>query len=152
MRLEHYEVKVSPQEFTFEFQSEGPKGRVRKVVQFTPLAGDSLFNLGFGDHSEKTDDFDDMSITNNGDTEKVLATVAFIVYVFSEQFPDAWIYASGSTQARNRLYRMGINRHFNTMSADFEILGRSQGTWELYRRGSNYDAFVVRQKRFRFEK
>ncbi len=60
-------------------------------------------------------------ITDNGDSEKVLATVVGAIYMFTEQYPDAWVYAVGSTAARTRLYRMGINKYFDIANQDFNI-------------------------------
>lgn len=151
MRLEHYKVETSGQAFTFEFDSEGSKGRIRKVIQFVPLAGESVFNLGFGDKSLKTGDFDDLSVTNNNDTEKVLATVVTVVYAFSGRFPRAWIYATGSTPARTRLYRMGITKYYHLAVKDFYIFGqRPDDEWEPFQKGRDYQAFLVTRKELRF--
>ncbi|HEX4372466.1 MAG TPA: hypothetical protein VHZ50_04080, partial [Puia sp.] len=62
-------------------------------------------------------------------------------------FPDAWIYATGSTAARTRLYKMGINKYFDIVESDFEIYGEMQNEWELYIKGKDYQAFVVQRKK-----
>ena len=152
MRLEHYPIEISEQEFTFGLDSEGPKGRIRKIVQFAPMAGENLFNLALGDKNVETGYFDDMSVSDNGDTEKVLATVAFVVYIFAVQFPDARIYATGSTLARTRLYRMGINKYNGLIATDFYIFGkRTDEEWKPFRRDKGYQAFIVTRKEFIFE-
>lgn len=151
MRLEHYGIEISDRAFTFEFDSIGPRGCIRKVVQFAPLAGEALFNLGFGDKNSETGDFDDTSVTDNGDTEKVLATVATVVYLFCDRFPLARIFATGSTPARTRLYRMGINKHYRLAVKDFYILGqRPDDEWELFQKNKAYQAFIVTRKGFKF--
>ena len=71
----------------------------------------NFYNLGFGDKNEKTGDIDDNVITNNGDSQKVLATVASSLVQFTEQYPNAMVYATGSTKARTRLYRIGISNN-----------------------------------------
>jgi len=48
------------------------------------------------------------------------------VYAFCDRFPEAWVYATGSTAARTRLNRMGINKYFYIAEADFEIFGQAQ--------------------------
>ena len=78
-----------------------------------------------------------------GDSEKVLATVVAAVYAFCDKFPQAWIYATGSTSARTRLYRMGINKFYDVVEADFEIFGQTQNEWERYEKGKDYQAFVI---------
>lgn len=59
----------------FEFVSIGPNGRINKLVQYTPTNYKDLYNLGFGDKNIDTGEIDDNAISNNGDSEKVLATV-----------------------------------------------------------------------------
>lgn len=87
-----------------------------------------------------------MVITDNGDTEKVLATVVAIVYAFCDKFPQAWIYATGSTGARTRLYRMGINKYFDIVQEDFEIFGLFKSKWEPFIKGKDYEAFAIQRK------
>lgn len=58
----------------------------------------------------------------------------------------AWIYATGSTAARTRLYRMGINKYYDIVEADFEIFGQTQSEWERYQKGKDYEAFVIKRK------
>jgi hypothetical protein len=89
------------------FVSEGPRGRITKAVIYSQMRG-NLFNLGFGDWNEKLREVDDSIRSNNGDRDKVLATVASTALNFFDQFPKAQIFAEGSTPARTRLYQMGI--------------------------------------------
>jgi len=88
----------------------------------------------------------DRSVTDNGDSEKVLATVVAAVYAFCDQFPQSWIYATGSTEARTRLYRMGINKYFDIVQEDFEIFGLTQNEWERFIKGEDYRAFAIQRK------
>ena len=76
MRKEHYQLEVGKASLVFEFTSEGHKGLVKKRVIFEQIGKTNIFNLAFGDVDETTDEFDDFVVTNNGDSEKVLATVA----------------------------------------------------------------------------
>ena len=86
-------------------------------------------------------------MTNNGDSEKVLTTVVATVYAFTDKYPDAWIYATGSTKARTRLYRIGITKFLSEVIADFEILGERNDDWELFRQNIEYEGFLVRRKK-----
>lgn len=132
---------------TYEFLSEGPKGKVQKLIQFSLVNQDtSFFNLAFGDKNLETGEIDDLVITDNGDSEKVLATVVSAVYAFCDKFPKAWIYATGSTEARTRLYKMGINKYFDIVQEDFEIFGLTENEWEPFVKRKNYQAFVIQKK------
>jgi hypothetical protein len=151
MKLDRYELKAGQSLSTFEFLSEGKKGKIIKVIQFQPMNHPDLYNLAFGDKKLKSGQIDDMSITDNSDSEKVLATVVAAVYAFTGQHPNAWIYATGSTQARTRLYKMGINKYFDIVQTDFDIMGQYQNEWEWYEKGKNYDAFAVQRKLIKFD-
>ena len=37
----------------FEFYSEGPKGIIKKVVEFQKTMQEDVYNLAFGDYDEK---------------------------------------------------------------------------------------------------
>ena len=69
--------------------------------------GITYFNLGFGDQDESTGKINDLTISNNSDTDRILATVAATILEFTAHFPDAIVYVKGSTPARTRLYQMG---------------------------------------------
>jgi len=108
---------------------------------------EDVYNLAFGDYDEKAKGIDDLSVTNNGDSLKVLATVASTVYAFAEKHPKAWIIATGSTAARTRLYRMGITNNLVEISEDFIIFGYTrEGDWVEFEIGEDYEAFLVRKK------
>ena len=94
---------------SFEFVSEGPRGRIVKLVKYTETSVKGVYNLGFGDKMGEEDDFDDMVISDNKDSVRVLATVAETVYRFTNKFPNASVLATGSTPTRTRLYRIGIS-------------------------------------------
>lgn len=131
----------------YQFTSEGPKGLIKKVVEYTETSTENVYNLGFGDYVEATKSIDDLSVTNNGDSLKVLATVASTVYAFTEKHPNAWIVATGSTAVRTRLYRMGITNNLTEISEDFVIFGYNQeGNWEEFIIGEEYEAFLMTKK------
>jgi hypothetical protein len=44
--------------------------------------------LAFGDKDIEAGDIDDKVISNNGDSEKVLATVVATVYAFIDKYPN----------------------------------------------------------------
>ena len=97
---------------------------------------------------KKTDSVNDLSVTNNGDSLKVLATVASTVYAFTENYPEAWIFATGSTKARTRLYRMGITNNLVEIQNDFIVFGLTvnDNIWEDFIAGEDYEAFLITKK------
>jgi hypothetical protein len=131
----------------FEFVSEGSKGRIKKMVQFTQTGTENVYNLAFGDYDDVTNSINDLSVTNNGDSLKVLATVASTIYAFIEKHPNTWIFATGSTNVRTRLYRMGITNNLVDIKEDFEVYGFTQfGIWEEFVVGEDYEAFLITKK------
>jgi hypothetical protein len=147
MNLPKYPLASSDKMMTFEFISEGPKGLIHKLVRFQPTNLKGVYNLAFGDKDLATGEIDDTVISNNDDSEKVLATVVATVYAFTDKYPDTWIYATGSTKSRTRLYRMGIARFLSEVYEDFEVLGERNNDWETFQKDVEYESFLVRKKK-----
>ena len=147
MRYEKYDVVASKDLITFDFVSIGPMGLIRKRIQFQKINDDDIYNLAFGDINAETEDFDDTSISNNGDTEKVLATVAATVYSFTNRYPDALVFATGSTSVRTRLYRMGISKNLEELKERFNVFGMlDNNVWVEYEKDMPYTAFYITNK------
>ena len=113
MKLPRYELKAEETLMVYEFISEGPKGQIPKLIKFSETALKGFQNLAFGDKDIKTGEIDDTVVSNNEDSEQVLATVVSAVYAFTDREKEAWVYATGSTKSRTRLYRMGITKYIN---------------------------------------
>ncbi len=140
----------SEEEFrVYSLYSEGIKGLVKKMVVFSYTGENDIYNLGFGDYNSETKTIDDEIITNNGDSLKVLATVASTVYAFTEKHPNALVFATGSNNVRTRLYRMGIANNLEEIKADFEVYGLrvDNSVWEEFISGDDYEAFIVKRKK-----
>lgn len=147
MKKEKYHYKTEDKFEYFEFYSEGPKGVIKKVVEFQPTLQENVYNLAFGDYDKEAKGIDDKTVTNNGDSLKVLATVASTVYAFVERHPKSWIVATGSTEARTRLYRMGITNNLVEIAEDFLIFGYTKDeNWVKFELGEDYEAFLVTNK------
>lgn len=110
----------------------------------------NVFNLAFGDYDENAGGINDKIVTNNGDSEKVLATVASTVYAFTGRYPDSWIYATGSTEVRTRLYRMGLTNNLTEIAEDFYVYGLTNEQWEEFVSEEDYEAFLVTRKNRNF--
>lgn len=145
MKNEIYQLESDRKLLVFEFVSVGPKGRIKKIVQYSETNLKGYYNLGFGDKNENTGEINDLAITNNGDSMKVLATVASTVYAFTRKYPHAWIYAKGSNDARTRLYRIGITNNLIEIKRDFEVFGLKDNQWHTFRKGIEYSAFLIKK-------
>src|SRR6267142_2175099 len=131
MKYPKYPIEKRENPFVFVFVSDGPHGKIKKGVYYAKI-GSNLFNLGFGDWNKEPLELDDSSRSNNGDRDKVLATVAHTALSFTDQFPEARIFIEGSTAARTRLYQMGIAANLREITCNFEIQGLREGGWELF--------------------
>ncbi|KAA0990987.1 DUF6934 family protein [Dyadobacter aurulentus] len=140
-----YEVKASANFQNFEFVSVGSKGLVPKAVNYSHLEK-NLFNLGFGDYNVKTGQLDDLAVSDNGDMEKVLATVAGTLYIFTDHHPNTFVTIAGSTRSRTRLYRIGISNNLTMIRRDFLIWGYADNTWNSFEKGVEYEGFLVKRK------
>lgn len=147
MDLEKYPVVIGKTSMIFEFVSEGIRGKIPKMVIYSKMHLPNVYNLGFGDKDEETGEIDDEAITNNGDSEKVLATVASTLFTFTNNFPGAFVFATGSTKARTRLYRIGISHHLQEIQEDFAVFGFIDGSWHPFEKQQEFDAFLVTRKK-----
>ena len=146
MNLPKYDV-VSSTSYSYEFISEGRNGKIYKSVSFQETNIEGVYNLGLVDKNPITGEVDDKVVSNNGDRDKVLSTVVDIIYLFTDEFPNAWIYAEGSTPARTRLYQMSIVKYFDIVQRDFELQALFENEWEEFRLNVNYQAFVIKRKK-----
>jgi hypothetical protein len=148
MRAETYAIRAKSSAMTFEFISEGPKGMIKKRVQYHKIYEDEeLYNLAFGDISLEKKKIDDKVVSNNADRDKVLATVAATLFVFMKKYPDAIVYAKGSNPARTRLYQIGISKNLEDINKQFEVLGElEEDEIEVFQKNKNYLAFYIRNK------
>lgn len=147
MKLPRYQLKAEKSLLVFEFVSDGPKGQIPKLVKFSETNLKGLFNLAFGDKDIDTGEINDLAISNNRDSEKVLATVVSTLYAFTEKHPDAYVMATGSTKARTRLYRMGITKYFDEIQKDYLIYGLRKGEWGEFEKEVEYEAFLAKRKK-----
>lgn len=141
-----YEVEVDDSISLFEFVSEGRNGKIKKLVRYSRTNVKNMYNLGFGDKDELTGAINDKIITDNGDSEKVLATVGATIYAFTAENPTVYVYITGSNDARTRLYRMGIAKYFAEISLDFEVRGLQNNIWKPFQSNGNYKAFLINRK------
>jgi hypothetical protein len=149
MNLDSYNYEIDESFQTYEFVSEGPNGKVTKIVSYTEFGtvnGEIAYNLGFGDVNHQTGAISDMAVTNNNDSMQVLATVAQTIVEFSAHYGKHWIRVKGSTPARTRLYQIGVSGIWDEIKEDFELYGLKDEAYLEFKKNVNYEAFLVRKK------
>lgn len=112
------DYNFTPDYSVFNFMSIGKKGAIPKRITFTTTELENVYNLAFGDVDENGD-LDDYKISDNGDRNKILATVFNVVDIYSKKYPERWITFRGSTRERTRLYRIAVGLHLEELSQIF---------------------------------
>jgi hypothetical protein len=147
MKYEVYDLIISIDGQVFEFKSIGKHGSISKKIALGPTRFHGVYNLSFGD-VEADYAIDDYSISNNGDRNKILATVARAIDIYTDRYPDRLIYFKGSTKARTRLYRVAISINLEELSEKFEIYAEiiTSKLWLPFKKNMEAQAFVVKKK------
>ena len=158
MQIEKYQVETTIDSLIYTFESVG-KTTIKKVVEYTKInpfyiglpSNANVYNLAFGDWDDEINDFKDTITSNNGDMEKVLATVANTANSFWIEYPDSFIYFVGSQlkgeeALRTYLYQKKINRYFEDINNVALVFGLTEYGWESFVENKNYTAFLILQK------
>lgn len=146
MNLDRYNYIATNDFQDYEFYSEGPRGRIKKVIRYKKIADDPVtYNLAFGDENE-LGIISDTVKSNNEDRDLVLTTVANTLHTFCDHYGNHFVYAEGSTPVRTRLYQMGIARLWSEISIDFDVWGYNDDGWCNFELNVNYEAFLVKRK------
>jgi hypothetical protein len=149
VELEQYKFEASKEFLEYTFYSEGPRGNIKKMIRSTleVMLGLRYYNLSFGDWNDELKIIDDLAKSNNQDIEKIFATIATAVLDFCTHYPDAIIYAIGSTPARTRRYQMELNKYLKEIETDFELFGFIEDKGFIsFRPGINYLSFLAFRK------
>ena len=137
-----YPIKTED-ELVFSFVSEGPKGRIVKIVKYQEFMP-GIYNLAFGDQIQDSNDFDDNVNSNNEDLPKIIATVMATVEIFLDQLPDKIIYFEGSTSHRTNLYHRIIKNYRHLFEENMYFYGGKTGhPLELFLPSIAYDFFII---------
>lgn len=135
-----------------KFYSSGKSGDFELRMLITREKG-SLdvkdLNLGFGVWNNDTKDIDDEIETKNGDMQQILATVANRALEFLSRYPEAEIFAKGSTASRTRLYQMEIAKIIDEVPDGLRIEGLVSNDdigFINFQKGINFDAFLLSAK------
>jgi hypothetical protein len=146
MQYENYPAfHVADDLSVFEFFSLGKNGSILKRIAFMRTKRAGVYNLAFGDIDDNGE-IDDLSISDNGDRNKILATVAKAVDEYIKKFPRRSIVFSGSTNERTRLYRMAIGLNLVELSSQFEIFGLIGDDFLPFYKNMPAMAFLIKKK------
>jgi hypothetical protein len=67
-------------------------------------------------------------------------------YAFFDKYPEAFVYATGSTKSRTRLYRIGITKFYEEMIQDFNLYGQVGNEFFKFETHKDYDGFLAQRK------
>jgi len=135
-----------------KFYSIGKSGNFELRMLITREKGSANmndFNLGFGVWNDEIKDIDDGVETRNGDMQQILATVAKRSLEFLEKYPNAELFAKGSTPSRTRLYQMEISKFIDDVPKNLRIEGlitKNNIGFVNFQKGINFDAFLLSAK------
>lgn len=157
MKIEKYQIETTSDGLKYFFDSIG-KTTIEKIVHYQQFPSSiiikvglppqlEVYNLAFGDRIAGTDDFSDKMPSNNGDMEKVLATVVDTTFYFWKKYPQANLFLTGSSVSRTYLYQKKIERYWEEITEVAYVAGRFDSQFELFEKGKNYDAFLIIRKR-----
>lgn len=139
-----YPITASGDYLSFKFESVSEKRKIAKGVEYVPVAP-NVFNLAFGDIDDNGE-LDDLSLSDNGDMAKVLATVVQTALIFFEMHPDKSLYFTGSSLARTRLYRALVAREIENWRDVFVVEGILKDKLIPFQIGMPFEAFIIRRK------
>jgi hypothetical protein len=147
MNYEPYPDLVAlPDLSDFQFISEGPRGRIAKQIQFTLLFKPRIYMLQLGDINEYGG-FDRSAISNNGDKNRILATVIQAIEVFTTRYPDRSIRIWSLSAERSRLFQIAISKNFQQLSTKFTVQTMAREGFLLFRKDIDKTDFVLNHKK-----
>ena len=135
-----------------KFYSKGKNGEFELRLLITRLKHDpegDIFNLGFGVWDASRQIVNDTIETRNDDMQQILATVADKALEFLNKFPNAALYAEGSTSTRTRLYQREIAKIMDEIPVELRIHGLIRTDdigFVEFEKGINFDAFLLSAK------
>ncbi len=141
-----YEFEILNDAFRFDFFSIGIEKKIPKTIVYQKTTLPNYYNLTLADILPDAT-LDVFSKSNNGDMEKILATVIQTVIVFLAYHPNANIFFTGSTPGRTRLYQIVLSKEIAKAIISFDILGLFNDKLEQFETNKTYEGFVISKKK-----
>lgn len=129
----------------FEFFSIGKRGVAPKRIAFIPTDQEAVYNLAFGNINAEGE-IDDEVISDNGDRNKIIATVIYVVNTYLEVYPERFVFFTGSTEGRIRLYRIAISVNYSDFSKKFNIYCQTETGFVPFKRNIKAKGFLISKK------
>ena len=85
---------------------------------------------------------DVLSKSNNGDLDKILATVIQTILAFLAFYPTKKVVFTGSTPFLTRLYQILLSKEFDKVKEILDIMGITDDKLERFQRNQTYIGFV----------
>ncbi|PWV51395.1 hypothetical protein [Chitinophaga sp. S165] len=104
-----------------------------------------MFIILLGD-IDANGELNDNSISDNGDRDKILSTVAYIVDVYLKEYPDRWVYFKGNIPSKMRLYRIAIGSNLEWLLSKFEIYSKIDNDVIPFQKDQKCLGFLVTRK------
>ncbi len=138
-----YPFRKVKRELIFEFDSISDTKTIHKVIAYELIDEQNhIFNLSLVDKNEQGQ-ISDLTVSNNQDMEKVLATVVQTLPLFFDEFVGAKVFFKGSTPARIRLYQIAISKFFEDFKRNFVVWDFTNNTPQPFEKGTVYEAFLI---------
>ena len=138
-------LRINDNYSIFDFISVGKNGNIPKRIEIMPTEINQYYNLAFGDIDEDGN-INDYSISDNGDRNKVLATVAYTVDIYLNKYPERWVYFRGSTEERKRLYRMAVSLNLEELLLKFDIFAEQKYGFTPFQKNIEVLGILVKKK------
>lgn len=89
---------------------------------------------------------DVLSKSNNGNLDKILATVIQTILAFLAFYPTKKVVFTGSTPFLTRLYQIVLSKEFDKVKEILDIMGITDNKLEHFQRNQSYIGFVRSKK------
>jgi hypothetical protein len=147
----YQKIENTPNYQAYTFVSVGRHGELVKVVRFSEISGmTDTYNLALGTLLPDGE-IDFLTIANNGDRNKILVTIAWIVGIFMEHYTGKKVYFTGSDGKRTQLYNRSIAYGYDELLKMYNLYGDISLDEEVYEfepfeKGKTYSGFLVERK------
>jgi hypothetical protein len=140
-----YELTVLKEAHRFDFVSTGPINIIKSIVYFK-TQDPYLVTLTLGNVLPDAK-LDVLTVNDNGDRDKILATVVRSIGIFLNIHPDHTVMFAGNTPARTRLYKMVISKELPRLADCYLVHGITESSIEVFNSGANYIGFLISIKK-----
>jgi hypothetical protein len=142
-----YPITASDQGLKYSFDITNNERVIVKVITFTPVeASFDLYEMVFGTLMPNGK-VDVLTVDGDHHLEKIISTVISSLLQFLELNPNTSVFFSGSTPARNRLYRAVITKVTSATELPYQIWGfTTEDNLEVFDKSHHYTGYIIHGK------